>query len=166
MSNKKRSVKWLQLLVRLLIFVKVDHPQHMARERNMLNNSSPTANTLSWKFDKKNEYVKTLDIWLQRVKRFFLKLNWSYRLIIIIIIIIIKTVEHESDDYTNCNGGSLYSHQRIGKGTRGLRNNKTSGDHPNYCIIEIGQNCEESPEGLTRLTITQTPVQNHQLTLM
>ena len=32
-----------------------------------------------------------------------------------------------------------YSHQRIGKRTRGLGNKRTSGDNPNYSIIEIDQ---------------------------
>ena len=41
-----------------------------------------------------------------------------------------------------------------------------SGDHPNYCIIEIGQNTEKSPEDLRRLAVIQTPVKDHQLTLM
>ena len=51
--------------------------------------------------------------------------------------------------------------QRIGKRTRRLRNKRTSGDHLNNCIIEIGQNTEESPEDLRRLVVTQTP--DHQL---
>ena len=54
-------------------------------------------------------------------------------------------MEHESDDYTNCNRCSWYSHQRIIKGTGGLRNKRTSGDHPNYYIIVISQNTEKSP---------------------
>ena len=29
---------------------------------------------------------------------------------------------------------------------RRLRNQRTSGEHPNYCIIKIGQNTEKSPE--------------------
>ena len=53
-----------------------------------------------------------------------------------------KTVEHESEDYTNCNRYTWYSHRSIGKRTGGHWNIWTSGDHPNYCIIEIGQNTE------------------------
>ncbi len=52
----------------------------------------------------------------------------------------LKTVERASDGVTNCNWFSWYSYQRINKGTAGLGNNRTSGDHPNYCITEIGQN--------------------------
>ena len=49
-----------------------------------------------------------------------------------------KTVEHESDVYTNCDWCSCYSHRRIIKVTGGLGNKRTSGDHPNYYIIENG----------------------------
>ena len=74
-----------------------------------------------------------------------------------------KTVEHESGDYTNCSWCCWYCHQRISTRTGGLRNNRTSGDHPKYGIIELDQNTEKSPGHLTRL-VTQTPVRNHQLT--
>ena len=52
------------------------------------------------------------------------------------------------------------------KGTWGLGNKRTSGDHPNYYIIENVQNTENGPVDLRRLTVTQTPVKDHQLTLM
>ena len=48
----------------------------------------------------------------------------------------------------------------------GLRNKRTSGNHPKYIIIKIGQNTEKSPEDLRRLAVTQTPVRNHQLRLV
>ena len=48
--------------------------------------------------------------------------------------------------------------KRIDKGTRGLGNKRTSGDHPNDSIIKIGQNAEKSPGDLRRLAVTQTPV--------
>ena len=79
---------------------------------------------------------------------------------------IIKTVEHESDGYTNCNWYPWSSHQRIGTRTGGLGNNGTSGDYPNYGISEIGQNTEKGPGDLRRLAITQTLVKDHQLTLV
>ena len=41
-----------------------------------------------------------------------------------------------------------------------------SGDHPNDSIIEDGQYTEKSPRDLRRLAVPQTPVKNHQLTLM
>ena len=40
------------------------------------------------------------------------------------------------------------------------------GDYPNDRIAENGQNPETSPADLRRLAVTQTPVKNHQLTLM
>ena len=49
------------------------------------------------------------------------------------------------------------------KGLRGLGNKRTSGDHPNYSIIEIGQNTEKIPGDLRKLVVTETPVKDHQL---
>ena len=49
----------------------------------------------------------------------------------------------------------MYSHRKIIFETGGL-GNKSSGYYPNYYIIEIGQNTEESPGELRRLTVTQT----------
>ena len=64
------------------------------------------------------------------------------------------------------NISALVSHQRIGTGTGRLGNKRTSGDHPNYRIVEIGQNTKKSPGDLRRLAVTQTPVESHQLTLV
>ena len=61
---------------------------------------------------------------------------------------------------------SWYNHQRIGTGTGGLGNKRTSRDHPNYGIVEISQNTKKSPGDLRKLTVIQTPVRNHQLTLV
>ena len=71
-------------------------------------------------------------------------------------------MEHESDNYTNRDWCFWDSNQRITKGTGGFGSWWTSGDHPNYSIIEIGQNTEKSPGDLRRLTVTQTPVKDHQ----
>ena len=43
---------------------------------------------------------------------------------------------------------------------------RTSGDHPNYSIVEISQNTEKSAGDLRRLTVTRTPVKNYQLMLV
>ena len=59
--------------------------------------------------------------------------------------------------------GALGSHRKINKGTG---NKRTNGDHPNYCIIEIGQNTEKSPGDLKRPAVTQTPEKVHQLMLL
>ena len=66
-----------------------------------------------------------------------------------------KTMEHES-------GNDSIS---IGTENGGCGNKITSGDYPNYRIIMIGQNSKKSPGDL-RLTVTQTPVENHQLMLV
>ena len=55
----------------------------------------------------------------------------------------------ESDDYTNCNWCSW-----IDTRTGGLENKRTSGDHLNYCIIEIGQNTKKRPGNSRRLAVT------------
>ena len=70
---------------------------------------------------------------------------------------------HKIDSDTNRNWSAGYTHQRIGTGTGGLGNKRTSGDHPNDSIKKIDQNTEKSPGDLRRLAITQTPVRNHQL---
>ena len=75
-------------------------------------------------------------------------------------------MEHEIDVYTNCGWCSLYSHQRIIKGTGGLENKKASGGNPKNYIIGISQNTEKSLGDLRRLAVTQTSVKDHQLTLM
>ena len=45
-----------------------------------------------------------------------------------------------------------------------VENRRTSGDHPNYNIVEVGQNT--SLEDLRRVAITQTPVKDNLLTLV
>ena len=47
-----------------------------------------------------------------------------------------------------------------------LENKRTSRDHPNYNIVDIGQNTEKSPGALGRFAVSQTPVRNHQLMLV
>ena len=43
---------------------------------------------------------------------------------------------------------------------------RPSGDHPNNIIVENGQNTEKIPGELRRLAVTQSPVKDHQLTLI
>ena len=59
-----------------------------------------------------------------------------------------KTMEHEGDNYSNCDWCFWYSHQRIIKGTGELGGWRTSRNHPNYSIIENDQNTEKSPARL------------------
>ena len=74
-------------------------------------------------------------------------------------------MEHESGTDTNCNWCTRYSHQKIGTGTGGLGNRGTSGDHPNYSIIKIGQNTEKSAGDLKRLAVTNSPVETMSIIL-
>ena len=76
-----------------------------------------------------------------------------------------KPIEHESDNHTNRDWCFWYSHQRIIKGTGGLGNLRTCGDHSNNYIIENDQNTEKGQGDLRRLAVTQTPGKDHQLTL-
>ena len=75
-------------------------------------------------------------------------------------------MEHEGDGDTNHNWSTLYSNQRIGTWIGELGNKRMSGNHPKDSIVEIGQNTKESPGGLRTYAVTQTPVENHQLTLL
>ena len=77
-----------------------------------------------------------------------------------------KTMEHESDDCTNCDWCFWHSNYRIIKGRGGFGSWRPSGDHPNDSIAENAENTEKSPGDLRRLAVTQTPVKDHQLTLM
>ena len=61
---------------------------------------------------------------------------------------------------------TVKNNKRIIKRTWRLRSWQTSRDYPNDTIAENGQNPETSPGDLKRLAVTQTPVKNHQLTLM
>ena len=74
-------------------------------------------------------------------------------------------MKHESDSDTSCNLSARYSHQKSCKGIGGFGDKMTNGDHPNYSIVEIGQNTKKSPGDLRRLAVTQTPEENHQQTL-
>ena len=74
-------------------------------------------------------------------------------------------MEHESDGDTDCKWCVRYSHQRYDTGTGELGNKRTSEDHPNYNIAEIGQNTEKSPGDMNKLAVTLASVKNHQLTL-
>ena len=70
------------------------------------------------------------------------------------------------DGYTNYNWSTRNNLQGLWKGTGRVGNWRTDWDHPNYNIIEIGQNTEKSPGDLWRLDVTKSPVNNLQLTLV
>ena len=49
-----------------------------------------------------------------------------------------KTMEHESDDYTNRDSGIRYSKYRTNKRNGGLGSWRMSGNYPNYSFVENG----------------------------
>ena len=75
-------------------------------------------------------------------------------------------MEHESNDCANCDWCFSHNKKRIIKRPEGLGSWRTGRDNPNDSIAENSQNAETSPGYLRRLAVTQTPVKNHQLTLM
>ena len=77
-----------------------------------------------------------------------------------------KTMKHKSDGNTSCNWCVWKNSQRLDKETGRLKNQKASRAYPDDSIIKIGQNTEKSPGDLRRLVATQTPVKNHQLTMV
>ena len=76
-----------------------------------------------------------------------------------------KIIEHESASDTSYDKRALGKPQRIGTGTAELGIMRTSEDHPNDSIVEIGQKTEKSPGDLRRLADTQTPMRNNHLML-
>ena len=70
------------------------------------------------------------------------------------------------DCNTKCNWCTRITNRRIGTGNGGLGNKRMSGDNPNYCISKMSQNAKKSPGDLRRLVVTQTPMEDHQQTLM
>ena len=74
-------------------------------------------------------------------------------------------MKYEGEGDTNYNKCSWNNPQMISKGIGRVGNKRTTGDHPEYSIIKIGQNTQKSPGDLRRLAVTQTPVGN-QLTLV
>ena len=70
-----------------------------------------------------------------------------------------EIVERENDNYINFNKCSCYSPEMIGTRIEGFENSGTGGDHPNCCIVLVGQNTEKTPRDLGRLAV---PVKNNQ----
>ena len=75
-------------------------------------------------------------------------------------------MEHKGENYTNCDRCFWQGNKRIIKGPGRFRSWRLSGDHPNNSIVENGQNTEKSPGDLRRLAVTQSPMKDHQLTLI
>ena len=76
-----------------------------------------------------------------------------------------RTKKHEGDSDTSCNWCTWNDPQRLSKRVGGVGNQRKSQNHPNYSIVEVSQDTENSPGDLRRFAITQTPVKDHHLTL-
>ena len=74
-------------------------------------------------------------------------------------------MEHESDGDTNSNWRARSDPQRLCKRAGTVGNPRTNREHPNYSIIEIGQNTEKRREVLRRLVVTQPLLKDCQLSL-
>ena len=75
-------------------------------------------------------------------------------------------MEYDGDDDTNRGLCTWDNPQRICKEIGRLGNKKTSTENPEYSMIKIGHNTEESPGDTRRLAIIQTAVRNYQLILV
>ena len=64
-----------------------------------------------------------------------------------------KTLQIENDGETTCNWCAQYRQEKIRTGTEGLGNERTIVDHPNYSIVEIGQNTKKSLEDLLSIRL-------------
>ena len=77
-----------------------------------------------------------------------------------------KTMEYGGDNYTDCDWCFWHGNQTIIEGPGRFRSWRPSWDHQNNSIIENGQNTEKIPGNLRGLAVTQSPVKDHQSTLM
>ena len=69
-----------------------------------------------------------------------------------------KTMEHESDDDTNCKWCARNDPQKLGKGAGWEGNQRARRDHPNNTIVKTGQNPENSSEDLLSLRLQQKTI--------
>ena len=65
-----------------------------------------------------------------------------------------KTEEHEDDEITDCSWFALNGNQR------------KNWVYPDHSIVKIDKNTEKSPGVLRRLIVTQSPLKDHQQTLV
>ena len=73
-----------------------------------------------------------------------------------------KTMEHAGDNRTNCNGVFGTVAKRLLKGLEDFEVGGRMENIQTTSFIEKGQNTEKTPGDLKRLSVTQTPVKDHQ----
>ena len=78
----------------------------------------------------------------------------------------VKAVEQDGDGEPIVIGEFETIPKGLKRGSGRIRNRRTNQDNPNYSITMIGQNTEKSPGDLRRLAVTQTPMKDHQQTLV
>ena len=77
-----------------------------------------------------------------------------------------NAMEHGGDDDTNCYWCTWNDLQRLSKIAERVENRRTSFDHPDYSIVEVGKNTEKGMRHLKTLAFVQTPAKYYQLTLV
>ena len=77
-----------------------------------------------------------------------------------------KAMPNEGDGAISYNWSTWDDPQGLWKETGIVKNQSTNRDNPSYSTIMIGQNTEKCLGDLRKLAVTQTPVKDHQLTLM
>ena len=75
-------------------------------------------------------------------------------------------MEHERNSDTSYNWCTRNNPQKLGKQTGRLGNKRTSGDHPDFSILKIGQNTDKSPRDLKIIVCAYNPVKDQQVTLI
>ena len=75
-------------------------------------------------------------------------------------------MELKGDGNTNCSWCTWNGPQKLGKGTGRIGNQRKNRDQQDYRFVEIGQDTEKSPGNLRRLAVIQTPMKDHQETLV
>ena len=74
--------------------------------------------------------------------------------------------DDEDDSDNNCSLCTWNCSEKLEKKIGGIGNQKKNRDCPDYNIVKIGQNTEESSRNQRRLALTQTPVKDRHLTLV
>ena len=69
-----------------------------------------------------------------------------------------NAVEHDGEGDTNY---SWCTRKGLEKKTERKENQRNHQNHPDHSIVKIGLNTQKGPVNLRRLTVSQTPINNH-----